>query len=29
MDYDPETGKPSKKRLLELGMDDVAAQLYK
>ncbi len=28
MDWDPETGKPSKKRLLELGLDDVAYDLW-
>jgi aldehyde:ferredoxin oxidoreductase len=28
LDWDPETGKPSKKRLLELGLDDVAKDLW-
>jgi len=28
MDWDAETGKPSKKKLLELGLDDVAADLW-
>ena len=28
MDWDPETGKPSKAKLLELGLDDVAEQLW-
>ena len=28
MDWDLETGKPSKKKLLELGLDDVAEQLW-
>lgn len=28
MDWDPETGKPSKKRLLELGLDDVAHDMW-
>ena len=27
-DWDPETGKPSKSKLLELGLDDVAQVLY-
>jgi hypothetical protein len=27
-DWDPETGKPSKQKLLELGLDDVAADLW-
>jgi len=27
-DWDIDTGKPSKKKLLELGLDDVAAVLY-
>jgi len=29
MDWDTTTGKPSKKKLEELGMHDVAAELYK
>ena len=28
MDWDPETGKPSKNKLLELGLDDVAKDLW-
>jgi len=28
LDWDPETGKPSKKRLLELGLEDVAKDLW-
>ena len=28
MDWDPETGKPSKKALEELGLDDVAKDLW-
>jgi aldehyde:ferredoxin oxidoreductase len=28
MDWDATTGKPSKKKLLELGLDDVAKELY-
>jgi len=28
MDWDINTGKPSKERLLELGLDDVARVLY-
>ena len=27
MDWDPETGKPSRKKLMELGLEDVADQL--
>ena len=27
-DWDPETGKPSKEKLLELGLDNVAADLW-
>jgi aldehyde:ferredoxin oxidoreductase len=29
MDWDPLTGKPSKKKLLELNLNDIAADLYK
>jgi len=29
LDWDVKTGKPSKKKLLELGLDDVAKVLYK
>ena len=28
MDWDPETGKPSKRKLEELGLDDVARELW-
>lgn len=28
MDWDPETGKPSKKKLMELGLEDVAQELW-
>jgi aldehyde:ferredoxin oxidoreductase len=28
MDWDKETGKPSKKKLLELGLDDIARELW-
>ncbi|MFC1950480.1 aldehyde ferredoxin oxidoreductase family protein [Chloroflexota bacterium] len=28
LDWDPETGKPSKKKLLELGLDDIAKDLW-
>ena len=28
MDWDAETGKPSKAKLLELGLDDIAAVLW-
>ncbi|GAI84233.1 unnamed protein product, partial [marine sediment metagenome] len=28
LDWDPETGKPSPKRLLELGLEDVAKNLW-
>jgi aldehyde:ferredoxin oxidoreductase len=28
MDWDPETGKPSRKKLLELGLEDVARDLW-
>ncbi len=28
MDWDPETGKPSKKKLEELGLDDIARELW-
>ncbi len=28
MDWDPQTAKPSKKKLLELGLDDVAGELW-
>ena len=28
LDWDPETGKPSKKKLLELGLEDVAKDLW-
>jgi len=28
MDWDKETGKPSKKKLLELGLDDIAKELW-
>jgi hypothetical protein len=28
MDWDPVTAKPSKKKLLELGLDDVAKELW-
>ena len=27
-DWDPETGKPNKKKLLELGLEDVARELW-
>jgi hypothetical protein len=29
MDWDLKTAKPSKKSLMELGMDDIAKDLYK
>lgn len=29
MDWDTKTGKPSRAKLIELGLDDVAAELYK
>jgi len=28
MDWDPKTTKPSRKRLLELGLEDVAGELW-
>jgi aldehyde:ferredoxin oxidoreductase len=28
MDWDPESGKPSKRKLLELGLEDVAEALW-
>ena len=28
LDWDPETGKPSQKRLPELGLEDVAKDLW-
>ena len=28
MDWDLETGKPSKEKLLELGLEDVAKELW-
>ena len=28
IDWDPKTAKPSKKKLLELGLDDVAKELW-
>ena len=28
MDWDPESGKPSKRKLLELGLKDVAEALW-
>ena len=28
LDWDPVTARPSKKKLLELGLDDVAEELY-
>jgi aldehyde:ferredoxin oxidoreductase len=28
MDWDLETGKPSKKKLIELGLEDVAQKLW-
>ena len=28
LDWDPQTAKPNKKKLLELGLDDVAKQLW-
>jgi len=28
MDWDPETGRPSRKKLEELGLDDIARELW-